>query len=173
MIQEEDVYKIGYISRTHGLQGEVNFHFTDDVFDITDSPYLLVRIDGIIVPFFIESYRFRSDNVALVKFDGYDNVEKSQRFIGCDVLFERSIAEESISTGLSLDFFIGYRVVSMPKLDIGTITAVDTQTDNYLFLVENEDGVEYYIPAQESFIANTNHENKILYMKLPDGILDL
>ena len=30
MIKDEDVYKIGYISKTHGLHGEVDFHFTDE-----------------------------------------------------------------------------------------------------------------------------------------------
>ena len=174
MISEDDVYKIGYISKSHGLHGEVNFHFTDDVFDTTDCPYLLIKIDGIIVPFYMESYRFRSENVAIVKFVDFDSVEKSQRFIGCDVLFERSMAADSpASDELSLDFFIGYKVVTKNDGEIGEIVDIDTNTENYLFIVEGKEGKEYYIPAQDTFIESIDHGLKELKMSLPDGLLDL
>ncbi len=173
MISEEEVYKIGYIGKTHGLQGEVNFHFTDDVFDTSDSPYLLIRIDGIIVPFFIDSYRFRSDSSAIVKFCGFDSVEKSQRLSGCDVLFERSKATSSDSEELSLDFFIGYRVLTESDGVIGEIVDVDTNTENYLFIIQGLDGTERYIPAQDSFITDIDHSEKSIHMDLPDGLLEL
>ena len=174
MILEEDVYKIGYISKAHGLHGEVNFHFTDDVFDTTECPYLLIKIDGIIVPFFMESYRFRSDNAAIVKFLDFDSLEKSQRFVGCDVMFERRLASESSeSDELSLDFFIGYTVITEKDGEVGKIIDIDTNTENYLFIVEGSDGKERYIPAQESFITTIDHDSKLLEMDLPDGLLDL
>ena len=66
MIKESDVYKIGSITRTHGVKGEVSLSFTDDVWDRADADYLVLRIDGILVPFFMEEYRFRSDTTALV-----------------------------------------------------------------------------------------------------------
>ncbi|MEE0362596.1 MAG: 16S rRNA processing protein RimM, partial [Prevotella sp.] len=68
MIRQEDVYRIGRIGRPHGVKGEVTFRFDDDVFDRVDSDYLVLSVDGILVPFFIEEYRFKSGEVALVKF---------------------------------------------------------------------------------------------------------
>ena len=35
------------------------FHFSDDVFDRTESEYLILEVDGILVPFFMEEYRFQ------------------------------------------------------------------------------------------------------------------
>ena len=52
MIKESEVYKIGSITRTHGVRGEVALSFTDDVWDRADADYLVLRIDGILVPFF-------------------------------------------------------------------------------------------------------------------------
>ena len=72
MIKEEEVYKIGLITRTHGVKGEVSLSFTDDVWDRADADYVVLMVDGILVPFFLEEYRFRSDTVALMKFEGYD-----------------------------------------------------------------------------------------------------
>ena len=42
--------------------------YSDDVFDVVDADYLLLNVDGILVPFFIEEYRFRSDEIVLMKF---------------------------------------------------------------------------------------------------------
>ena len=78
MIRPEEVYCIGKFTRTHGVQGEMAMSFTDDVFDRTDCPYLVCSMDGILVPFFIEEYRFKSDNVALIKFERIDTNEAAQ-----------------------------------------------------------------------------------------------
>ena len=53
MIHQEDVYLIGKMTKTHGLKGEINFQFTDDVWDRTDISYLICELEGILVPFFI------------------------------------------------------------------------------------------------------------------------
>ena len=70
MIRREDVYKIGKLGKTHGVRGEISFLFDDDVFDRTDADYLVFDIDGILVPFFLEEYRFKNDSNALLKLDG-------------------------------------------------------------------------------------------------------
>ena len=58
MIKEEEVYKIGLITRTHGVKGEVSLSFTDDVWDRADADYVVLMVDGILVPFFLEERQF-------------------------------------------------------------------------------------------------------------------
>ena len=41
MIKKETVYKIGKIGKPHGVNGEVAFHFDDDVFDRTEALSLI------------------------------------------------------------------------------------------------------------------------------------
>ena len=67
MIRREEVYKIGKLGKPHGVKGEVSFMFDDDVFDRVDADYLVLDVDGILVPFFIEEYRFRSDESSFIK----------------------------------------------------------------------------------------------------------
>ena len=78
MIRESEVFKIGVITKTHGVNGEVAFLFTDDVFDRVDCDYLICKLDGILVPFFFEEYRFKNDNTALFKFQRLDSAESVQ-----------------------------------------------------------------------------------------------
>ena len=40
MIKKETIYKIGKIGKPHGVDGEVSFHFDDDIFDRVDADYL-------------------------------------------------------------------------------------------------------------------------------------
>ena len=94
MIKREEVYKIGKLGKTHGVSGEISFLLDDDVFDRTDADYLILDIDGILVPFFIDSYRFKTDSNALMKFDGIDTQERARELTGCDVYFPRVLFDD-------------------------------------------------------------------------------
>ena len=169
MIRREDVYKIGKLGKTHGVRGEISFLFDDDVFDRTDADYLVFDIDGILVPFFLEEYRFKNDSNALLKLDGIDTQEQAQELTGCDVYFPRKLAD-SDSDNISWAEIIGYSVIdAKSKQDIGKIASVDDNTINILF--ELEDGK--LIPASEELIKNIDTKRHQIEINLPEGILDL
>ena len=94
MIAEDKVYKIGRISHIHGIRGEVSLTFTDDVWDRSEADYLILRIDGILVPFFMEEYRFRSDTTALIKFQDYDTANAARELCGADVYFPHALTPD-------------------------------------------------------------------------------
>ena len=173
MILEEDVYKIGYIGKTHGLKGELTFHFTDDIFDTCESDYILLRIDGILVPFFFESYRFSSDSCAIVKLMDIDDIDHAQRLVGCDVLFERLHRQELDADELPLSYLIGFDVSDSTGKSIGRITDIDTQTENNLLLVEFKEGNIHYLPIHDDLIVSIDASNKHLTMEIPSGLLEM
>ena len=39
MIRRDDVFKIGRLGSTHGLKGEIDFRYTDDIFTSEDCDY--------------------------------------------------------------------------------------------------------------------------------------
>ena len=167
MIKEDDVYKIGHIGKPHGIGGEVTLRFTDDVFDRVDADYLVLMVDGILVPFFIEEYRFRSDEVALVKFEDIDTMDRAAELTGCDVFFPRHLADIDNDV-LTWSQIVGYDIVDVESGKvIGRIEAVDESTINVL--LELADGT--LIPAADEFIADIDHEARLLVMRLPDGLL--
>lgn len=168
MIKPEEVYRIGRLGKAHGVKGEVSFQFDDDIFDRVDSDYLILEVDGILVPFFIEEYRFRSDTVALVKFEDVDTQQRAQELTGCDVYFPRSLADDDETPSLSM--LIGFDVVDVTTgTTVGRIAAIDDSTANLLF--ELEDG--RLIPAAEELITNIDSKNKVIKMTIPEGLLEL
>lgn len=169
MIKREEVYRIGRLGKAHGIRGEVSFHFDDDVFDRVDADYLVLDIDGILVPFFIEEYRFKSDANALMKFDGIDTQERARELTDTEVFFPRELSDED-SEHVSWAEICGYELVDAEtRAAVGIIASVDDTTINTLF--ELEDG--RLIPASEELIEKIDTKKHQIEIKLPEGILEL
>ena len=169
MIRQEDVYKIGRLGKAHGVKGEVSFQFDDDIFDRVDADYLVLDIDGILVPFFMEEYRFRSDSVCLVKFCNVDTQQRAQELTGCDVFFPRALAEEGDEMP-SPSMLVGFEIVNAANgKTVGRVAAIDDSTANILF--EMEDGM--LIPANDDLIEVIDAEQQQIKMNIPQGLLEI
>lgn len=170
MIKEQSVYKIGVIGKAHGVKGELSIQIDDDIFDRVDAEYLVLKLDGIFVPFFMEEYRFKSDSVALVKFEGVDTQERARELTGVEVYFPRELAEQDENAELSYSALVGYTLIDDNSgKPVGTIAYVDEQTINIMF--ELEDG--RLIPASEELIVDVDQQARTITLDIPDGILDL
>ena len=169
MIKQEEVYRIGRLGKTHGVKGEVSLQFDDDIFDRVDADYLVLELDGILVPFFIEEYRFRSDTVALIKFEDVDTQQRANELTGCDVYFPRALAADDEGE-VSLSLLVGFDLVEANGgTTIGRIAAIDDTTANLLF--ELEDG--RLIPANDDLIRDIDTQRKTIKMEIPEGLLEL
>lgn len=80
MIKKEDVFKIGQFAKPHGIKGEIALVTNSDVFDDSDDPYIICEMDGILVPFFIEEYRYKTDTVILLKLKNVDDEKRPVNF---------------------------------------------------------------------------------------------
>ena len=170
MIKEQEVYKIGVIGKAHGIKGELSIQIDDDIFDRVDAEYLVLKLDGIFVPFFMEEYRFKSDSVVLVKFEGVDTQERARELTGVEVYFPRELAEQDENAELSYSALVGYTLIDNNSgKSVGTIAYVDEQTINIMF--ELEDG--RLIPASEELIVDVDQKNRTITLDIPEGILDL
>jgi 16S rRNA processing protein RimM len=169
MIRQEEVYKIGRLGKAHGVKGEVSLQFDDDIFDRMEAEYLVLDIDGILVPFFMEEYRFRSDTVCLVKFCDVDTQQRAQELTGCDVYFPRALAETTDETP-SLSMLVGYEIVSVADgRAVGKIAAIDDSTANILFELETG----HLIPANDDLIEVIDTEQQQIRMNIPEGLLNI
>ena len=169
MIREDDVYQIGKLGKTHGVKGEISFLFDDDIFDRVDADYLILKVDGIFVPFFIEEYRFRSDANAIIKFEDIDTQERARELTGCEVYFPRELAD-SDDDSISWAAIVGFDIIEAGSGNkIGRIASVDDTTLNILFCLE--DG--RLIPASEDLITAIDQQARSITMHLPAGLLDL
>lgn len=173
MIRREELIKIGTFNKPHGVHGEISFTFTDDVFDRGESPYIVCCIDNIYVPFFIEEYRFKSGSTALVKLMDVESDEAARAFTNMEVFYPKCHYVENEDEATPDDYFIGYVIHEVEHGALGEVVAIDDNTINALFIVERADGSELLIPIQEEFVRAIDEEQRIIYMELPDGLLEL
>ena len=184
MIEEEDVYIIGTLTRTHGVRGEVAFQFTDDVWDRIEADYLFLRLDGLLVPFFLEEWRFRSDTTALLKFEDIDDANAAARLVGADVCFPKALTPSEVDEEhLTWQMFTGFEVWRRAALVqegetasdayLGTVSAVLDQTANVLLEVRTPEGDSILIPGHEDFVLHADHRERRLFVSVPDELLTL
>lgn len=178
MIKQQQVYPIGRIGKPHGVKGEMNFMFDDDVFDSTDSDYIIIETEGILVPFFFEEYRFRNDNTAIIKLEGIDSQEQAREFTNCVVYFERDKQtadnHQHTFSDLTWSQIVGFKIIdSQSSQHIGTIRKVDDSTINVLFEIEDNEQKRILIPANEQLIDEVDWQNLTITMHIPDGLLTL
>ena len=172
MIKVEDVYRIGLINKPHGVHGELLFSFDDDISDRMEADYIICMMDGILVPFFFESYRFRSDSTALIKLEGIDTEQQARRMTNVEVFFPKEHVEELDDNELTWSYFVGFLIKDVNEGEIGKVIDVDDSTINTLFVVDHND-TEVLIPAQEDFIVDLDREKRVITMQIPVGLLDL
>lgn len=173
MIKKEEVFKIGQFAKPHGIKGEISLVTNCDLFDDVEDPCVVCEMDGILVPFFIEEYRYKTDTVMLIKLENVNDEKAAREFTNREVFFLLDAVDEDDLVGdMSWDSFIGYTVTDQKHGELGKITDVDETTINVLLQIDHN-GEEILLPAAEELILTADHENKTLQVSIPEGLLDL
>lgn len=176
VIRSDEVFKIGYIRGARGLRGEVEMAFTDDCFDTGTAEYLVLDMDGILVPFFWEEYRFKRDDVAIVKFEDIDTQERAAHLAGRAVFYPKdALAEPEEGEGATLSSYkqlTGYTIYNKESL-LGTVDHVDDSSANVLLTISRADGGECIVPFHNDFLIDFNLRERTLVLELPEGLLEL
>lgn len=171
MITLNDVYRIGTLGKPHGVKGEIAFSFEDDVFDREEADCLFIMIDGLLVPFFIEEYRFSSDVMALMKFEGIDSLEQAMSLTGCEIYYPRD--REDNDDTVSKAELNGFKLIdAASERVVGTIRALDDSTANLLFVVSTDNG-ELLIPASHELIKKIDKQQQTITVEIPAGLLEI
>ena len=175
MIDRNDTFHIGRSTRIRGLKGEVELRFTDDAFDRGDSPYIFIDMDGLLVPFFWEEYKFKNSDTAILKLERVDNDEQARRLVGCRVSYPvkhvpASEEERGLASWQALE---GYCVSHADGRHIGVIETVDDSTANVLLYLRTPEGREVILPIHEDFVTHLSPRDHTLRLDLPEGLTDL
>ena len=159
----------GKFLKPHGTKGEIGLQ--GDTFTLDDGcDFVACDIDGILVPFFFESVRQKSNDTLIVKVERMENAEEVRYLTNREAFIPRKWVEESEE--VSLGYFIGFTATDRTLGHIGEIVDIDDSTMNTLFVVEN-DGEEILIPAQEELIAGIDHDGQTITFDLPEGLVSL
>ena len=177
MIRKEDIVAIGKFQKTHALQGELNAIVdVQEDYAEDDKPFI-VDVDGIYVPFYIESIRPKGSTSYLVKLAGVDSQEEAQQFVNKEIYAMRSDLIDYFETDgeafVDPDDIEGYEVVDSRLGDLGKVKEVNDATANVLLVVDTPDGDELLVPFVDEFVEEIDQDNKRIVVSLPEGLLEI
>ncbi len=174
MIKKESLLEIGSFHKPHGIKGELTATFDYDI-EPSELRCIILDIEGIYVPFFIDSFRRRSASSWLIKLDGVDSEIDAVVFSNQDIYAIAAELPEDITDeedGFYLYDLEGYKLLADDE-EIGVIDGVDDTTANILLIVKSDKGNIIYVPFAEEMITDINKDLKTISMELPAGLLDL
>lgn len=165
-----ECFKIGYISKTHGLKGEVTLHLEPGV-DLEGVASFFVEINGSLVPYFIEHLSDRGDK-AFVKLESVDSIDKAEPLKGKSLFLPKTLRPNSKRGEFYDDEIVGFMVEDDAIGALGEVTEVQGAGTNRLLTVAYQ-GREILIPILSPFILGINKSRKRIRVSLPDGFLDI
>ncbi len=169
----ETMLRVGVISSTHGVRGEVK------VYPTTDDPERFLDLEEVILdtgrerlPLKIENVKFFK-NMVILKFKGYDNINDIEKYKGRDLYITRDQAVELEEDEYFIADLIGMSVVAEDGTVLGTLADVMPTGANDVYVVRTENGKELLIPAIKECILNVDVEERAMRIHVMDGLLDL
>ena len=168
----EQFLRVGVISSTHGIRGEVK------VYPTTDDPERFLDLDEVILDtgrehkiLEIEGVKFFKNQVIL-KFKGYDNINDIEKYLKKDLLVDR---EHAVELGENENFIadlIDMEVVTDEGKVLGMLTDVIETGANDVYAVKTPEGKEILLPAIRDCIRDVNVDEKRMTVHVMEGLLD-
>jgi 16S rRNA processing protein RimM len=169
-MNKQDCYSIGYISKTHGLKGEVTAVFTEPIeLDTVESVF--IELDGSLVPYFIHSFSDRGDK-AFIKFDEVNTPEQAAELKGSTLFLNKSVRPSLKRGEFYNDEVVGFSVDDESLGTLGPVKQVIESGLNRLLEVDHQ-GKEVLIPINSPFIKSVNKSKKLIRVNLPEGFLSI
>ena len=166
----EQYLKVGVISSTHGIKGEVK------VFPTTDSPERFKTLKNVVletgkqqIPLEIAGVKFFKQFV-IVKFKGIDNINDIEKYRGMELFVSREDAVELEEDEFYIADLIGMKVVTEDE-ELGTLKDIMETGANDVYIIDTEKYGELLLPAIHDCILDVDVEENVMTVHLLDGLV--
>lgn len=169
----ESEFRIGVITSTHGIAGEVK------VFPTTDEPNRFkklkkcqLRTEKENLDVEIASVKFFK-NMVILKFKQFSNINEVEKYRNAELYVDRDNAIALDEGEYYIADLIGLKVIDENDNVIGELTDVLTTAANDVYEISTAEGHKYLFPAIKQCILSVNLEEGIMRVHVLKGLLDL
>ena len=169
----KDTIYIGQIAKLHGYKGGVSLYMdVSNPEDYLDIQSLYINLEGILTPFFIDSFKLKNKGFVAVKFQGLNTEEEAKKLLKQNVYLQKDQFKEVDDSSNFNREIIGFDVLDAKKGGIGKVTDLIDNESNPLILITYK-GKEILLPHNEDLILNVDRKMKLLKVDAPEGLIDL
>lgn len=167
-----EYFKIGKLAASHGFEGEMILKHSlgkKCTFE-KGAPVFLEDKKNSFIPWFIVRSKAKNEEESFILIEGIDSKEKAAKYLKKEVWLSEDDFHRLASpqTAISL---LGFQIVQKEKI-IGEIEEVIEQPHQVLCKI-TIDKKEAWIPLHEAFLKKVDKKKKIIYVELPEGLLDI
>ncbi|MDR1700931.1 MAG: ribosome maturation factor RimM [Lachnoclostridium sp.] len=173
----EQRLRVGVITNTHGLHGEVK------VYPTTDDKERFLKLETVFIisktgdiPVCIEKCRFFK-NLIILKFKEFHTIEEVNPYVKCDLMIDRKDAVPLNKDEYFICDIIGAEIweegdTALAKgKKIGTLIEVLQTGANDVYIVHTTDGKEILLPVIPECIKEVDTKNKLVIVKMMEGLV--
>jgi 16S rRNA processing protein RimM len=168
----DNCFQLGYIAKTHGVQGELTFVLdVDNPEDYDQLTSVFIEINGKLVPFFITHFLLQREK-AIVRLEDVNTLDSADKLVGNALYLPLSQLPQLEEDQFYYHDIIGYQVVDAAKGVLGTVANVYELPHQDLIAMTYQDK-EVLIPVTDDIVTKVDHKTKQLQVTLPDGLLEI
>lgn len=169
---KDTCFYVGKIVKTHGLKGEVTLRIDNEQFDeIEELNYFLLDINDKLIPYFVENITFHS-NKSFVLFQDLKTLEAANQLVGKSVYLPLDLLPEKDGNDFYSHEVVDFLVIDDEKGELGKVQEIiEYPTQSLIQILIN--GKEVLIPIHDDIIQDVNREEKKIYIKAPNGLIDM
>ncbi|MBQ4548235.1 MAG: 16S rRNA processing protein RimM [Bacteroidales bacterium] len=169
---KDTCFYVGKIVKTHGLKGEVTLRIDNEQFDeIEELNYFLLDINDKLIPYFVENITFHS-NKSFVLFQDLKTLEAANQLVGISAYLPLDLLPEKDGNDFYSHEVVDFLVIDEEKGELGKVQEIiEYPTQSLIQIVIN--GKEVLIPIHDDIIQDVNRDEKKIYIKAPNGLIDM
>ncbi|MGB3587576.1 MAG: ribosome maturation factor RimM [Tunicatimonas sp.] len=170
----DDCYQLGYISKTHGLQGEVSIILDVDNpsdYQNLESVFVGLPKSETLIPFFVDTIDIKASR-ALVKFEDIDTIEQAQELVKSSLYLPLTTLPELQEGQYYFHEIVGFKVVDQQQGELGVVKDVYTGGSQDLIALTYQ-GKEVLVPINDQLVPRVDKKEQTVYVNLPEGLLEL
>ena len=166
----EDLLKVGVITSTHGLKGEVK------VFPTTDDPKRFLELKQVILDtgkektvLQISNVRFFK-NMVILKFKEFDDINQVEKLRQKELFVTRDMAVPLEENEYFIADLIGLKAVSDEGEELGEIGDVLTSAANDIYVIKKPGTTDLLVPAIKDCVKKVDIEKGMVTLHLLPGL---
>ena len=172
-MDENNYYYLGKVTRKFSFKGDlIVFLDTDTPSHYYGLKKIFLKVDNSYIPYFISKISKYKNNSVRVKFEDVKNESEAMELINYEIFLPIEELPKLEGKKFYYHEVIGFKVIDINHGEIGEITHINDQTPQHLFVVKSS-GKEILIPINDDFILDLDRINKIVNLKIPEGLLKI
>ena len=168
----EDIFRIGVITTTHGLKGEVKvFPTTDDLNRFKKLKKCFIRTSKEDIQVEKNSCKFFK-NMIILSFKEFGDINEVERFRNCDIYVTRDNAVPLEEDEYYISDVIGMNIILEDGSELGVLQDVMQTGANDVFVIKLKDDKELLMPVIKDCVLDMNYDTGKITVRLMKGMLD-